>query len=143
MRLGDLLVAHGVIAREVVDAALARQRKQGKRLGHHLVAMGAITTAQLADALGKQHQLEAAVDACARSLKDLRQRHGELHLATNQACYELAHANLAAGYTNYALALGEHVLQQYRLVLGRDHERTLEATQFVAEVRKTMSVPAR
>lgn len=138
MRLGDLLVVHGIVTRQTVAAALALQRKNGKRLGQQLIAMGALTSEQLLQALEQQRQLEDAISACARTLKDLRLRHGNLHRATNQACFELASANLAAGYTSDALALGEHVFSQYRSAFGPDHESTLEAAEFVATVRKTI-----
>lgn len=141
MRLGEMLVAQGLVSREDVATALARQRKQGKRLGSHLVAMGALTIEQLAEALARQRELEAAVDACARLLRDLQQRHGDLNPATSQAAYELARANFAAGYTDHALTLGEHVLDRYRRSFGFDDDRTREAEQFVAQVRESVERP--
>lgn len=53
-RIGDALVATGLISPEQLDAALTQQRHEGGYLGHHLVLAGAITRLQLFTALAAQ-----------------------------------------------------------------------------------------
>jgi type IV pilus assembly protein PilB len=52
-RLGELLVSRGLVTREQLDEALARQPLPGQRLGDVLVAMGALTQEQLSWALSE------------------------------------------------------------------------------------------
>jgi type IV pilus assembly protein PilB len=52
-RLGDVLVQRGLVTREQLDEALARQRIGGHRLGELLVSMGAINQEQLTWALSE------------------------------------------------------------------------------------------
>jgi hypothetical protein len=51
MRLGEILIAQGLITPTALDKALARQREDGGRLGDNLVALGLITEAQLTAAI--------------------------------------------------------------------------------------------
>lgn len=53
-RLGELLVAQGVITQEDVDAALRVQVSGNRRLGAILVKMGCVSGEQLLDVLSKQ-----------------------------------------------------------------------------------------
>jgi hypothetical protein len=48
MQLGDMLVARGFVTPADIEAALARQVKEGGRLGENLVAMGLVTADQIA-----------------------------------------------------------------------------------------------
>ncbi len=57
-RLGDLLVAEGLVTAEQVADALAEQRQTGERLGRILVSRGAITDVQLVDVLARQYGLQ-------------------------------------------------------------------------------------
>ena len=52
-RLGDVLVQRGLVTREHLDDALARQRLTGRRLGELLVSMGSINQEQLSWALSE------------------------------------------------------------------------------------------
>ena len=54
MKLGELLLDHGAIDREQLDAALRDQRRAGGRIGEHLVRRQAITEASLHYHLGLQ-----------------------------------------------------------------------------------------
>jgi hypothetical protein len=47
MRLGEILVAQGLVTDKDVDAAEIRQREYGGRLGDNLIAMGKLTEKQL------------------------------------------------------------------------------------------------
>jgi energy-coupling factor transporter ATP-binding protein EcfA2 len=48
MQIGELLVAKGLVTPADIEAALARQTKEGGRLGENLVAMGLVTADQIA-----------------------------------------------------------------------------------------------
>jgi type II secretory ATPase GspE/PulE/Tfp pilus assembly ATPase PilB-like protein len=52
-RLGEVLVQRGLVTREQLDGALARQRAGGRRLGELLLAMGVVTQEQLNWALSE------------------------------------------------------------------------------------------
>lgn len=54
MRLGDLLMTHGVISKEQLEAALLGQKKTGRKLGRELIESGFLSEDQLADFLSKQ-----------------------------------------------------------------------------------------
>ena len=54
VRLGDLLITHGVILQEHLDAALLGQKKTGRKLGRELIESGFLSEDQLADFLSKQ-----------------------------------------------------------------------------------------
>ena len=51
MRLGDILVARGLVTVEQVDEAVTRQIAEGGRLGDNLVALGILTIEQLEDVM--------------------------------------------------------------------------------------------
>jgi energy-coupling factor transporter ATP-binding protein EcfA2 len=51
MQLGEILVGRGLVTVADVDAALMRQRLDGRRLGEHLIAAGVLAQEQLADVL--------------------------------------------------------------------------------------------
>jgi len=57
IRLGDLLVEHGVISAEQLDEALSSQKKLGLKLGRTLIHLGAITEDKLLDFLSQQLQV--------------------------------------------------------------------------------------
>ena len=57
-RLGDLLVGSGAITKEQLEAALRKQKENGKRLGAILVEDGIITEKQVIEALMTQLGLE-------------------------------------------------------------------------------------
>jgi energy-coupling factor transporter ATP-binding protein EcfA2 len=51
MQLGEILVGRGLVTVAQVDDALAQQRRDGRRLGEHLIAAGVLTQEQLAEVL--------------------------------------------------------------------------------------------
>lgn len=53
-RLGELLVAGGVVDRPTIHAALAQQRRTGDRLGHILLSLGYVRPEVLAETIAKQ-----------------------------------------------------------------------------------------
>jgi hypothetical protein len=60
-RLGELLVAAGLLAAEQVDQALRAQVLWGGRLGTNLVELHLLELDPLSQALGRQHQMPAAL----------------------------------------------------------------------------------
>lgn len=54
LRLGDMLVAAGLVTEAQVQEALARQKKTGQRLGETLVALGYVGEAQMTQVLSNQ-----------------------------------------------------------------------------------------
>lgn len=84
MRIGELLVAEGVITERQLELALLQQIGLGGRLGSNLVEGGALDLDTLATALARQHGVPAAtraeLDAVAPSTRALVARPlAELH----------------------------------------------------------------
>ena len=61
MRLGELLVADGILTDEQVQTALRAQVMWGGRLGTNLVELGSVDLDALSGALGRQHVRPAAL----------------------------------------------------------------------------------
>ena len=57
VRIGDLLIAHKIISQEQLNAALADQKKSGRKLGRVLIENGFITEDQLLTFLSQQLQV--------------------------------------------------------------------------------------
>ncbi|MBA3391711.1 MAG: hypothetical protein H0T89_03655 [Deltaproteobacteria bacterium] len=60
-RLGELLVAAGTLSAEQVEQALRAQVMWGGRLGTNIIELGYLDLDKLAQALGRQHKLPAAL----------------------------------------------------------------------------------
>lgn len=60
-RLGELLVASGLLTIEQIEQALRAQVMWGARLGTNLIELGFIDLDQLSTALGQQHAMPAAL----------------------------------------------------------------------------------
>ncbi|MHB8428628.1 MAG: GspE/PulE family protein [Acidiferrobacterales bacterium] len=54
IRIGDLLIEHKIISQEQLNAALAEQKKSGRKLGRVLIESGYLTEDQLLDFLARQ-----------------------------------------------------------------------------------------
>src|SRR3990167_528851 len=54
MKLGEMLIAHGIIREEQLQEAIQHQKKTGKKIGHALIALGMITEKHLLDFLSQQ-----------------------------------------------------------------------------------------
>src|ERR1051325_9836084 len=57
VRIGDLLIAHKIISQEQLNAALADQKKSGRKLGRVLIETGFISEEQLLTLLSQQLQI--------------------------------------------------------------------------------------
>jgi len=53
MRLGDILLMRGLVTADGLEASLARQRREGGRIGESITALGLISPQQLAAVLGE------------------------------------------------------------------------------------------
>jgi Tetratricopeptide repeat len=136
MRLGEILVGQGYITEAELDAALARQRREGGRLGTNLVALGAVTVEQLLLTLRNQQEAEAAIDICERTLRSWEAIYGSHHPRTNRARYNLSRALLAAGRNAEAATHAETALEGHTIALGRNHEWTRETERLAAAARR-------
>ena len=58
-RLGDLLIAEGLITREQLSSALAEQKATGHRLGYVLVKLGVIQELEVTKIIGRQYRMPA------------------------------------------------------------------------------------
>ena len=97
MRLGETLIGRGLINHAELDAALARQRAEGGRLGNHLVALGVLTITQLLTVLRDQKDIESAIELCEHTVEKYKANLGEAHVNTARARCQLARAYLLSG----------------------------------------------
>ncbi len=61
MRLGEILVADGLVLDADVQRLLAAQRRHHRRIGHLLIAAGLVTADAVARGLSRQHAVPAAL----------------------------------------------------------------------------------
>src|SRR5437763_373615 len=71
MQLGDMLVARGLVTAEDVEEALARQNKEGGRLGENPIAMGLITADQIAAVINSAPAIPQNVEESGISERNL------------------------------------------------------------------------
>ncbi|HWD57050.1 MAG TPA: tetratricopeptide repeat protein [Stellaceae bacterium] len=139
MRLGELLVGQGLVSQEQIAIALERQKREGGRVGNHLVAIGAITVEKLLLALRGLREVDATLDMCARTFQRWHSLHGAEHPNTQRARYSYARALLAAGRPSDSLKYAEAALAGIRANLGENHPWTDDALQLVADARHAVS----
>ncbi len=61
MQLGDMLIARGLVTQADIEAALARQIKEGGRLGENLITMGLVTADQIAKVVNSAPAIPASL----------------------------------------------------------------------------------
>ncbi|MCK5798994.1 MAG: hypothetical protein KAI47_17500 [Deltaproteobacteria bacterium] len=102
MRLGEILLRHGLITPDELGEGLATQVTHGGRIGSNLIDLGYIAVDDVARALGKQHSVPAARDEAFRAVtsatlgavpRDLCAKHGIFPLALDGAVLHLAMRN--------------------------------------------------
>lgn len=71
MQLGDMLVARGLVTPADIEEALARQVRDGGRLGENLVAMGLVTADQIAACINAAPAIPASVGEAGISERNL------------------------------------------------------------------------
>ncbi len=92
--LGQVLVEGGFITPEILEQALARQRRTGELLGEALVRMGALDSLDLTAALSVQGEL-STVQSALRAAAGTRQLLGELLLTARRITPEQLEQALA------------------------------------------------
>jgi hypothetical protein len=135
LRLGELLIGQGLASPADVAAALESQRREGGRLGTHLVALGVLTVDQLLTALRGQQEADAALGLCARALARSEVIYGCDHPNTHRAHYNLGRALLAAGRAADSVPHAEAALAGHQKTLGNSHAWIQESAQLVANAR--------
>jgi hypothetical protein len=139
MRLGDLLVGQGLATPADIETAVARQQREGGRIGTHLVAMGVLTVEQLLTTLRGQNQGEIAVDLAETTLRRILSVSGPNHANSFRARYNLARALLVSGRSGDAAEHAERALVGHMTLLGRDHAWTLDSAQLVVDIRQAIA----
>jgi hypothetical protein len=133
MQLGELLLTRNLITRGDLSAALARQEASGGRIGDNLVAMGLITKKTLDEALRAQYALAKSIldaeDLLAKSKRIL----GNGDPKTNRIRCRLAAALAAGGRPEEALSVAQMAQAGLLQKLGHEHQWTKEAAQAVAD----------
>lgn len=71
MQLGEILIGRGLVTLADVDAALERQRREGRRLGEQLIAAGALKAEELAEVLRSTPALPRTLQETGISLTTL------------------------------------------------------------------------
>src|SRR5260370_5798884 len=71
MELGDRLVAKGLVTPADIEGALARQVKDGGRLGENLVAMGVVTADQIAAVVNSAPAIPMSIEETGVSDRNL------------------------------------------------------------------------
>jgi hypothetical protein len=138
MLLGETLVALEYVTRSEVDAALERQRREGRRLGTILVSQGALSMEQLMDAVKTQRDIDAATEICQRTLASWQTIYGSDHPNTNRARYNLACALLESERHTEAAKLAEAALAGHREWLGAADFWTRDSAQLAAAIRRSL-----
>jgi predicted ATPase with chaperone activity len=91
MQLGDMLIARGLVSQADVAAAVARQIKDGGRLGENLIALGAITADQIAQVVNATPSIPATLEETGipdRNLLNLMIKF--MHVEASETVLELA-----------------------------------------------------
>jgi hypothetical protein len=142
MLLGELLVAQGLATHADVKTALACQELFGGRIGDHLIALGIVTKEMLQGALRKQYEIAKAVLAAEDLLAKFERTYGSGHQLTNRQRIRLASALKAAGRLAEALSLAQTALAGHQDAFGGEHAWTREAARAVAGVLAAQELAA-
>ncbi|HXO03370.1 MAG TPA: hypothetical protein VN900_15025 [Stellaceae bacterium] len=134
MLLGELLVAQGLASNAEIKTALACQELFGGRIGEHLIALGIITKETLQSALRKQYELAKGVLAAEDLLAKFERMYGSGHSLTNRQRIRLASALSAAGRLAEALSLAQTALAGHDGAFGSEHPWTREAAEAMADL---------
>lgn len=133
MQLGELLLARNLITRGDLSAALARQEANGGRIGDNLVAMGLISKQTLDEALRAQYALAKAILDAEDMLAKAKRILGNGDPKTNRIRCRLAAALVAGGRPEEALTAAQTAQTSLLQRLGHEHQWTKEAARAVAD----------
>lgn len=120
MKLGDLLVRLGRITAAQRDEALRAQVLYGGRFGTNLIELTSIDLDDIAQALGRQHQHPAALQAHFEQSDPTLQAKLKRYLAARWECIPLARLADDTGRVAIAVCepLPQHALEEIALALG-------------------------
>jgi hypothetical protein len=133
MLLGELLVANGLATPDEIRLALLRQQKQGGRIGENLIALGVISRDTLNAALNEQYARVREILAREDLLARARRRFGDDHPQTHRQRCQLAQSLIAAGRPAQALELAKVALAGHEKALGDEHYWTIDSAQAVSD----------
>jgi hypothetical protein len=91
-RLGELLVASGELTANAIEQALRAQVMWGGRIGTNLVELGYVDLDKLANTLGKQHRMPAALARHFEKSDPVLQAKLSADVAEKFSCIPLLHA---------------------------------------------------
>lgn len=118
LRLGDMLVAAGLVTEAQVTEALAHQKKTGERLGETLVALGYVNDAQMTQVLSNQLSIPWV---------------NLYHIDFSRELLERVPADLAEEYRLIPVYVRHVRKQGDTLYVAMDDPLNLEALQMVAD----------
>lgn len=118
LRLGDMLVAAGLVTEAQVQEALAQQKKTGQRLGETLVALGYVSEGQMTQVLSNQLSIPWV---------------NLYHIDFSRELLELVPADLAEQYSLVPVYMRHVRRQGETLYVAMDDPLNLDALQQVAD----------
>lgn len=131
-RIGDLLVANGVLTDEQIDAALREQRRTGSRIGEVLLHSGAISENDLIVALAEQLQMPPLDIEGGQVYADV------VRMIPEEVARELLIAPVAADETTLYLAVAD-ALDADALETVRRYTH-LEIVEFLAPLSQVFEI---
>lgn len=125
LKIGELLLKHGLITKEQLEEALKKQKELGKRLGSTLIELGYITEKQLVEVLAKQLGVPAI------DLSDIKIPDEVLKLLPPEICFQYEVLPLARKANILFLAMVDpsniQALENVKFMTGLDVEPVIAA----------------
>jgi type IV pilus assembly protein PilB len=125
LKIGELLLKHGLITKEQLEEALRKQKELGKRLGSTLVELGYITEKQLVEVLAKQLGVPAI------DLSNVEVPEEVLNLVPPEVCFQYEVLPLARKGNVLFLAMVDpsniQALENIKFMVGIDVEPVIAA----------------
>ena len=125
LKIGELLLKHGLITKEQLEEALKKQKELGKRLGSTLVELGYITEKQLVEVLAKQLGVPAI------DLSNVEVPEEVLKLVPPEVCFQYEVLPLARKGNVLFLAMVDpsniQALENVKFMVGIDVEPVIAA----------------
>src|SRR5580693_4179824 len=103
MLLGELLIEKGLATPDEIRIALSRQQRRGGRIGENLIALGIVSRETIDAALREQYARASEILAREDLLARAKQRFGDDHPQTHRWRCQLAGSLTAAGRAVEAL----------------------------------------
>lgn len=143
MLLGELLVSQGLVREQDIEIALSRQERLGGRIGENLVALGIIDRETLNAALRKQYDIAKAILAREDLLQRALRRFGDVHPQTDRQRCQLAFALIAGGRASEGFGLAQRALTGHERALGTEHYWSIDSAQAVVDALAALESKAK